>query len=256
MCNQEIKKKTQFSVNVNKIALLRNSRGEDFPNLLRVVADCESFGAEGITVHPRPDERHVRFRDLPMLKNKIKTELNVEGYPSQHFLDTVKQVKPAQVTLVPDAPDALTSTSGWDTKKNQGLLSETVHELQRFGCRVSLFVNPTPNDMEYAAKTGANRVEIYTDPYAKLFPVDKKRAVASVVETAAKATSLGLEINAGHGLNLDNLSYLIFSVPELREVSIGHAFTVDALYSGLRQTIRNYLKQIQLAEERKRKERM
>lgn len=231
---------TKLSVNVNKIATLRNARGGNMPNLLKVAMDCEAFGAEGITVHPRPDERHVRVKDVYDLANKIKTEFNIEGYPSKEFIHLVKSVKPTQVTLVPDAPDTLTSNAGWDTEKHLDFLSEVIDEFTSAGIRTSLFVEPDHDIIRYAAKTRTDRIELYTGPYAENYVVDKKNAVTPYVEAAQLARKLGLGINAGHDLSLENLNYFYLNIPFIDEVSIGHALISDALYFGLEKTIALY----------------
>jgi len=231
---------TTLSVNINKIATLRNSRGGNVPNVCNVALDCERFGADGITVHPRPDERHIRYADVLDLKPVLTTEFNIEGYPSPEFIKLVKSVKPAQVTLVPDSPEAITSNSGWDTKKNLTLLQEIVDDFQQSGIRVSVFVDTNPENIEYAAKTGTDRVELYTEPYAAKYPVDRVKAVEPFVEAAKLAKKLGLGVNAGHDLNLDNLAYFHQNIPSLDEVSIGHALIADALYLGLEETIKRY----------------
>ncbi|MBP8904055.1 MAG: pyridoxine 5'-phosphate synthase [Paludibacteraceae bacterium] len=231
---------TKLSVNINKIATLRNSRGGNVPNVVKVALDCERFGAEGITVHPRPDERHIRYADVWDLKPLLSTEFNIEGNPIPEFIQLVKQIKPAQVTLVPDAHDALTSNAGWDTKKNLSFLQEVVNEFHKEGIRVSIFVDTNITNIEYAAKTGTDRVELYTEPYAADFHKDKYAAALPFVEAAKAAQRLGLGINAGHDLNLDNLAFLHLNIPWLDEVSIGHALIADALYLGLEETIRQY----------------
>ena len=231
---------TKLSVNINKIATLRNSRGGNVPNVVKVALDCERFGAEGITVHPRPDERHIRYADVWDLKPLLSTEFNIEGNPIPEFIQLVKQIKPAQVTLVPDAHDALTSNAGWDTKKNLSYLQEVVNEFHKEGIRVSIFVDTNITNIEYAAKTGTDRVELYTEPYAADFHKDKYAAALPFVEAAKAAQRLGLGINAGHDLNLDNLAFLHLNIPWLDEVSIGHALIADALYLGLEETIRQY----------------
>ena len=231
---------TKLSVNINKIATLRNSRGGNVPNVVKVALDCERFGAEGITVHPRPDERHIRYADVWDLKPLLSTEFNIEGNPIPEFIQLVKQIKPAQVTLVPDAHDALTSNAGWDTKKNLSFLQEVVNEFHKEGIRVSIFVDTNITNIEYAAKTGTDRVELYTEPYAADFHKDKYAAALPFVEAAKAAQRLGLGINVGHDLNLDNLAFLHLNIPWLDEVSIGHALIVDALYLGLEETIRQY----------------
>ena len=232
---------TKLSVNINKVATIRNARGGNVPNVLQVALDCEKFGAEGITVHPRPDERHIRYADVYDLKAKIKTELNIEGYPSPDFIEMVKTVKPAQVTLVPDAPDAITSNAGWNTKLHLELLSDLVENFKSMGIRTSIFVETDLEMIEYAAKTGTDRIELYTESYATEYPKDKEVAVASFVEAAKLAKKLGLGINAGHDLSLENLNYFYKNIPYTEEVSIGHALISDALYLGLEKTIQDYL---------------
>lgn len=231
---------TKLSVNINKIATLRNSRGGDMPNVVKVALDCEFFGAEGITVHPRPDERHIRYSDVYDLKPVLTTEFNIEGNPIPEFIKLVKEIKPAQVTLVPDAHDALTSNAGWDTRKNLIFLREVISEFQKEGIRVSVFVDTDLANIEYAAKTGTDRIELYTEPYAAAYKNDKFAAVQPFVEAAREAHRLGLGINAGHDLNLENLAFLHQNIPWLDEVSIGHALIADALYLGLEETIRQY----------------
>ncbi len=233
---------TRLSVNINKIATLRNARGGELPVLTRVATDCEAFGAQGITVHPRPDERHITRQDVFDLLPLIRTELNIEGYPDQRWMDLVKQAKPVQATLVPDDPRQLTSDHGWDTIKHAGLLNDIIAELKAAGCRVSLFIDPIEQFIEGAAQAGADRVEFYTGPYAKRFPENKEKAIAPYVKTAAFARQIGLGINAGHDLNLENLPYLRQQIPYIDEVSIGHALICDALYYGLENTIQLYLK--------------
>lgn len=235
---------TKLSVNINKIATLRNSRGGNIPNVLDVALDCERFGAEGITVHPRPDERHIRYADVYDLKPILTTEFNIEGNPIPEFIKLAKDIRPAQVTLVPDAHDALTSNAGWDTKKHLSFLQDVVGEFQAEGIRVSIFVDTGLEHMEYAAKTGTDRVELYTEPYATNFYKDKNEAVAPFVEAAKLAKQLGLGLNAGHDLNLDNLAFLRQNIPWLMEVSIGHALVADALYLGLEETIKRYKQQL------------
>ncbi len=234
-----------LSVNINKIATIRNARGGNMPNLLNVAQDCETFGAQGITVHPRPDERHIRYSDVYKLRPLIRTELNIEGYPSQPFIDLVLKVKPTQVTLVPDAPDAITSNAGWEVEKNLDFLKEIIETFKTKQIRSSLFVGTAPEDIEWAAKTGADRVELYTEPYASLFSKDKETAVAPFVKAATLAKQLGLGVNAGHDLSLENLPYLASMIPWLKEVSIGHALICDALYYGLEKTIGLYKKCLQ-----------
>ncbi|NTW32746.1 MAG: pyridoxine 5'-phosphate synthase [Bacteroidetes bacterium] len=238
---------TKLSVNINKIATLRNARGGNFPDLLKTAIDCERFGAQGITVHPRPDERHIRYKDVEDLKSIVTTEFNIEGYPSKSFIELVCKVKPAQVTLVPDPPDAITSNAGWDTIKNESFLIDTTTEFKKHGIRVSIFIDTDVNNIRNAAKTGANRVELYTESYAKNFTVNKETAIAPFIKAAIAANELGLGLNAGHDLNLDNLNYFVQKIPNLLEVSIGHALICDALYFGLENTIQMYLKQIQIS---------
>lgn len=231
---------TKLSVNINKVATLRNARGGDVPNVVKVALDCESFGADGITVHPRPDERHIRRTDVYDLRPLLRTEFNIEGYPASEFIDLVLQVKPHQVTLVPDAPSQITSNSGWDTKSNLDFLSDVLERFNSVGIRTSVFVAADPEMVEYAAKAGTDRVELYTEPYASKFAENPEAAVAPFIEAAKKARSLGLGLNAGHDLSLVNLNYFYKNIPWLDEVSIGHALISDALYLGLERTIREY----------------
>lgn len=235
---------TKLSVNVNKVATLRNARGGNIPNVCQVAIDCERFGADGITVHPRPDERHIRYADVWELKSVLKTEFNIEGYPSEKLLNLVKSVKPHQVTLVPDAPEAITSNAGWDTVKNFDFLKDIVAELQEEGIRVSIFVDTNLKNIEYASLTGTDRVELYTEPYAKEYSTNREKAIAPFIEAAQLAKKLGLGLNAGHDLNLQNLRYLHENIPWLDEVSIGHALISDALYFGLQETIKQYKNQL------------
>ena len=231
---------TRLSVNINKVATLRNARGSDVPNVVKVALDCENFGADGITVHPRPDERHIRRKDVYDLRPLLRTEFNIEGYPDPEFIELVLQVKPQQVTLVPDSPTQLTSNSGWDTKTNLEFLTRVVENFKNVGIRTSIFVAADAEMIEYAAKAGTDRVELYTEPYATLYPQDKEAAVAPFVEAAKVARSLGLGLNAGHDLSLVNLNYLYQNIPWLDEVSIGHSLISDALYLGLERTIQEY----------------
>ena len=231
---------TQLSVNVNKIATLRNARGGNVPDLVRVALDCERFGAQGITVHPRPDERHIRYQDVYDLKQVLTTEFNIEGNPIPSFMELVGRVCPHQVTLVPDAPDALTSSAGWDVATNRSFLTEILGQLKEWGIRTSIFVGTDLGNLEEAAALGTDRVELYTEPYASLYAEDRERAIAPFVRAAEHALSLGLELNAGHDLSLDNLAFFSSSIPGLSEVSIGHALISDALYLGLEETIRRY----------------
>lgn len=232
---------TQLSVNINKIATLRNARGENRPDVLKTALDIERFGAQGITVHPRPDERHITRADVLNLRPILHTEFNIEGYPSKEFLELVLLVKPSQVTLVPDAPDALTSSAGWDVNANLEFLSETVDRLHEANIRSSLFIDADTEQVIAAAKTGTDRVELYTKPYADLYPTDPERAVASYVEASRQAKRSGLGLNAGHDLSLENLGFFAERMPLLNEVSIGHALICDALYLGLEETVRRYL---------------
>lgn len=236
---------TKLSVNINKIALIRNARGGNLPDLVQVARDCESFGAQGITVHPRPDQRHVRFSDLPLLREVVTTEFNVEGYPSPGFLKLVMENKPDQVTLVPDLPGALTSDHGWDTVANAGFLGAVIAELKAAGIRVSVFVDAEEQAVEGARLAGADRIEFYTGHYAHAYGADRRSAVAPHRKAALLASSIGLGINAGHDLNLENLRFYRQEVPGLLEVSIGHALVCDALYYGLSNTIQMYLRQLQ-----------
>lgn len=233
---------TKLSVNINKVATIRNARGGNNPDILKVAQDCEEFGADGITVHPRPDERHIRYADVVNLRPLLRTEFNIEGYPSKEFMDLVLKVKPHQVTLVPDAPDQITSNAGWDTVAHQSFLTEVVGEFNDAGIRTSLFVGTTPGFIEYAAKIGADRVELYTEPYAAAYTKNREEAIAPFVEAARVARSLGLGLNVGHDLSLENLQYLHEQIPWVDEASIGHALICDALYMGLQQTILAYKK--------------
>lgn len=231
---------TKLSVNINKVATLRNARGGNNPDVEKVALDCELFGAEGITVHPRPDERHIRYADVYALRPVLKTEFNIEGYPSKEFIDLVLRVKPTQVTLVPDAPDQITSNCGWDTKTHQAFLTELMDTFGEAGIRTSIFVGIDLELIEYAAKTGADRVELYTEPYASLYPKNPEAAVAPFIEAAERVHKLGMGLNAGHDLSLVNLKYFHDNIPWLDEVSIGHALICDALYLGLKKTIEEY----------------
>lgn len=231
---------TYLSVNINKIATLRNARGENNPNVTQVALDCERFGAHGITVHPRPDERHIRRSDVFDLRPKLSTEFNIEGYPSPDFIKLVLQTRPAQVTLVPDAPEQITSSSGWDVEANFDFLCDVVESFHSADIRVSIFVAPDRDTILAAARTGADRVELYTKPYAEAYAADREAAVAPYVEASRTAHNAGLGVNAGHDLSLINLEYFYRSLPYLNEVSIGHALICDALYLGLEETIRRY----------------
>ncbi len=231
---------TQLSVNINKIATLRNARGGNVPDLLQVARDCERFGAQGITVHPRPDERHIRYQDVFDLKDVVTTEFNIEGNPTPAFMKLVEQVRPTQVTLVPDAPDALTSSAGWEVDRHRGFLVEILTQLRSWGIRSSIFVGTDLQNLDVAASIGTDRIELYTEPYATQYPKSREQAVAPFVRAARHAQSLGLGINAGHDLSLENLAFFSQSIPQLAEVSIGHALISDALYLGLEETIRRY----------------
>lgn len=231
---------TKLSVNINKVATLRNARGGNNPDVEKVALDCELFGAEGNTVHPRPDERHIRYADVYALRPVLKTEFNIEGYPSKEFIDLVLRVKPTQVTLVPDAPDQITSNCGWDTKTHQAFLTELMDTFGEAGIRTSIFVGTDLELIEYAAKTGTDRVELYTEPYASLYPKNPEAAVAPFIEAAERVHKLGMGLNAGHDLSLVNLKYFHDNIPWLDEVSIGHALICDALYLGLKKTIEEY----------------
>jgi pyridoxine 5-phosphate synthase len=231
---------TNLSVNINKVATIRNARGGNNPDVVQVAKDLEIFGADGITVHPRPDERHIRYKDVFDLKPVLHTEFNIEGYPSDRFVQLIQTIKPTQVTLVPDAPDALTSSAGWDVKSNFDLLSRLVDTFSEAGVRTSIFVGTDENNIRLAAKTGADRVELYTEPYASAYAADREKAIAPFSEAARLAKSLGLGVNAGHDLSLENLAYFWQQIPWLDEVSIGHALICDALYLGFRETVARY----------------
>jgi pyridoxine 5-phosphate synthase len=241
---------TRLSVNVNKVATLRNARGGNVPNVLQVALDCERYGADGITVHPRPDERHIRYADVRELSSSLSTEFNIEGYPSRNFLDLVSEAKPTQTTLVPDPPDALTSDSGWDTVKQEDLLEEVIQELRSMGIRSSLFIETDRRMIENAAKVGADRVELYTEPYASPYPEDPRGAIAPFINAAGWAVEAGLGLNAGHDLDLENLCYFLQRTPQVQEVSIGHALISDALYYGLENTVQLYQREIEKAQKR------
>lgn len=233
---------TRLSVNVNKIATLRNARGANNPDVVKAALNCELFGADGITVHPRPDERHIRRSDVYDLKAVLKTEFNIEGNPTPEFIDLVLKVKPHQVTLVPDTVDQLTSNCGWDTKANQAFLTEVLEEFSKAGIRTSVFVNADVEMVEYAAKAGADRVELYTEPYAAQYHKNREEAIKPFIEAAIAARNFGLGLNSGHDLSLENLAYYNQNIPWLDEVSIGHALICDALYLGLKKTIEEYKK--------------
>ena len=231
---------TNLSININKVATLRNARGENVPDVQLFAQTCEQLGADGITVHPRPDERHIRYSDVFKLRTLVRTEFNIEGYPSPEFMDLVLKVKPEQVTLVPDAPDALTSTGGWDVEANMDMLRDIINRLREAGIRSSIFVGTDPENIRAAARAGADRVELYTKPYADLYPTDPEQAVAPFVEASRAAHNAGLGVNAGHDLSLENLAYFHQHLPYLDEVSIGHALITDALYLGIEQTVARY----------------
>ena len=235
---------TKLSVNINKVATLRNARGGNMPDLLKFAIDCERFGAQGITVHPRPDERHIKYSDLKPLKEKVSTELNIEGYPSEDFVNMVLQIKPHQVTLVPDAPDAITSNAGWDTQKNEEFLRNIIIPFKNAGIRTSIFIDTEPMNMVFALKTGTDCVELYTEAYASNYNANKEKAIEPYIKAAETAHSLGLKINAGHDLNIENLKFFKSQITHLDEVSIGHALISDALYYGIENTIQIYLKQL------------
>ena len=237
---------TRLSVNINKIATIRNARGGNMPDLIKAATDCESFGAEGITVHPRPDERHIRYEDVRKLKPILTTEFNIEGNPIPSFMDLVLENQPAQVTLVPDAHDAITSNAGWDTVTNRSFLTEVCSEFKRHGIRTSIFVDPSPEMAEGAALCGCDRVELYTESYAKMYPAGPEYAILPFIRTAEAARECGLGLNAGHDLNLENLEYFIRNIPWIDEVSIGHAIICDALYMGLERTIQAYLAKVHI----------
>ncbi|MDR2361209.1 MAG: pyridoxine 5'-phosphate synthase [Prevotellaceae bacterium] len=236
---------TRLSVNINKIATLRNARGGQIPNLLQVASDCERFGAQGITVHPRPDERHIRYDDVRTLKPALHTEFNIEGNPIDSFITLTLDVCPHQVTLVPDAHDAITSNTGWNIKKHARFLRNTIALLKTKHIRTSIFINPDPDTVRRAADTGADRIELYTEPYAARYPHNRRQAIADFIQAAQAAQEVNIGINAGHDLNLHNLAYFRRHIPTLLEVSIGHALISDALYFGLENTIQLYLRQLQ-----------
>ena len=235
---------TRLSVNINKIATLRNARGGNNPDVVKVALDCERFGAQGITVHPRPDERHITYKDVMQLKEVVTTEFNIEGYPDDRYMQIIRETKPAQATLVPDSPHVITSNAGWNTVEHAEFLKKIIGEIKNQGVRVSVFVDPDIKMVEGAAKTGADRIELYTEPYASHYHQNKEKAVSAYVKAARFAQDLKLGINAGHDLDLNNLKFLQQSIPWLDEVSIGHALISDALYLGLENTIQLYLRQL------------
>ncbi len=234
----------RLSVNINKIATIRNARGGNVPDVLKAAIDCERFGAQGITVHPRPDERHIRYQDARDICPVVKTEFNIEGYPSTKFVNLVCEVNPAQVTLVPDPPNAITSNAGWDTITNRIFLSDVVKRFKDRGIRVSIFIDANGEMIENAVETGADRVELYTESYATNYHADREKAIAPFIKAAKVANSVGLGLNAGHDLDLDNLKYFAQNIPGLLEVSIGHALISDALYLGLENAVQLYLREL------------
>lgn len=231
---------TKLSVNINKIATIRNSRGGDQPNVVKAAIDVQAFGAEGVTVHPRPDERHIRYQDVIEIQPIIKTEFNIEGYPSQKFIELVKSVRPHQVTLVPDPPDAITSNSGWDTIMHKSFLQDVIAEFSEVGVRTSIFIDTNLENIANAAKTNTDRIELYTEPYAAMYAKNREKAIAPFIAAAEAAKKAGLKVNAGHDLSLENLKFFSENIPFLAEVSIGHALICDALYFGLEKTIQLY----------------
>ncbi|MDH3708384.1 MAG: pyridoxine 5'-phosphate synthase [Cyclobacteriaceae bacterium] len=235
---------TKLSVNINKFATLRNARGGNNPNVVQAAVDCQRFGAQGITVHPRPDERHITYQDVLDIMPVITTEYNIEGYPDARYLELISRVKPTQATLVPDGPDVITSNAGWDTINNREFLEEIIGELKRLGIRSSIFIDPVPERIEKAAEIGCDRIELYTEGYARAFQHDAQKAIEPYRSAALLAHELGLEINAGHDLDMNNLKYFKHNIPFLAEVSIGHAIVCDALYFGLENTVQLYLRQL------------
>lgn len=232
---------TKLSVNINKVATIRNARGGNMPDVLQVARDCQQFGANGITVHPRPDERHIRRSDVIGLRPLVTTEFNIEGYPSKAFIELVCNVRPEQVTLVPDPPDAITSNSGWNVEEHFQFLTDVIEEFRNKGIRTSIFVDTDPDNIRLAAETGTDRIELYTEPYATKYPEDRDAAIYPFIEAAKVSKKAGLGINAGHDLSLENLKFLIENIPYIEEVSIGHALICEALYFGLEKTIGLYL---------------
>ena len=241
-----IDKMTRLSVNINKIATIRNARGGNMPDVTKAALDCERFGAEGITVHPRPDERHIRYSDVREIRPLAATEFNIEGNPIPSFIDLVSEVVPDQVTLVPDAEDAITSNAGWDAVRHRDFLTEVCTEFRRKGIRTSIFIDPKPEMAEAAAICGCDRVELYTEGYASMYPKDREAAIAPYLKTAEAVRECGLGLNAGHDLSLENLEYFIRTIPWTDEVSIGHAIICDALYMGLEKTIQAYLSKVRI----------
>ena len=241
---------TKLSVNINKIATIRNARGGNTPNVVQVAIDCERFGAQGITVHPRPDERHITLKDVYDLKEVLKTEFNIEGYPDERFMSIIRDIRPAQATLVPDPPHVLTSNTGWDVIQNESFLKEILLELKEMGVRTSLFLNPDLKQLEKVKNVGADRIEFYTGPYAENYPINKEDAIRKYIDVSREVVKLDIGINAGHDLSLENLAYLIREIPEIDEVSIGHALISDALYLGLENTIQRYLYEIEKGQQK------
>lgn len=235
---------TRLSVNINKFATLRNARGGNNPDIIKTALDCERFGAQGITVHPRPDERHIRYIDVLDLSEVVTTEFNIEGYPDDRYLDIIEKVRPSQATLVPDAPDVLTSNAGWDTLTNKKQLQDIIQQIKHWGVRCSIFVDPDVKMVEGARETGTDRIELYTEMYSRRYSADPKEAVEPYLKAAEKAKEIGLGLNAGHDLDLNNLNYFVKNIPFVDEVSIGHALICDALYYGLENTIQMYLKEV------------
>ena len=232
----------RLSVNINKFATLRNARGENNPDVVQVAEDCERFGAQGITVHPRPDERHIRYQDVLDLRPVVKTEFNIEGYPDERFMELCRKVKPEQATLVPDAPDVITSNAGWDTRTHGSKLRDIIAELKESGIRTSIFLDPNEGMVASAADTGTDRIELYTEAYARGYVTDRESAISPYIRTAEAANEAGLGLNAGHDLDLENLAFFVQHIPALKEVSIGHALICDAIYFGLENTIQLYLR--------------
>lgn len=236
---------TKLSVNINKFATLRNARGGNNPDVIKAAVDCERFGAQGITVHPRPDERHIRYNDVIELKKTVKTELNIEGYPDQRYMELIRKVRPTQATLVPDAPDVLTSDAGWDTISHRDFLKKIITEIKNLGVRTSVFIDPVEEHIKAAVQTGTDRIELYTEAYAQKYSVDREKAIEPYLKAAGLAKELGLDVNAGHDLDLNNLAYLKEQIPFMQEVSIGHALICDAIYYGLENTVQLYLKKLE-----------
>ncbi len=236
---------TRLSVNINKIATLRNARGGNVPDVQQAAIDCQRFGAHGITVHPRPDERHIRYSDVDLIKPLITTEFNIEGYPSENFLDLVCRIEPDQVTLVPDPPEAITSNAGWDTITNKSHLVDVIARLKEHGIRTSIFIDTDVKNIEAAKLTGTDRLELYTEPYAREYPDGQEAAIAPFLKAAEVAREVGLDLNAGHDLSLENLKYFVDTIPWIKEVSIGHALIADALYYGLENAVKMYLRKVE-----------